>query len=460
MFFPGLVLALFLAGNDAAQLVAQLGSSRYSEREAAFAELLKLGAEALPALRAATESDDAEVRNRVSNLLEQIEAKLMVEPTLVRLEYRERPLREILLGLGEQAGVNLALLPEGVPELSQRTFTFATENPVPFWEAVHQVCEAASLRVAPNPIQMGGINNNPSRKVTIQLIATDETPAPSSVSGPFRFTVNNIQIHKDRVFNQSGPMLRQGARVGRSAKPGLAVTQFSVGLQIQAEPRISVAQSGQVRLLAAEDEQGRSLAPPQPEGANNPAQAVMNMNYASVAGSLVQFQIPLQIVEPPGEFVRLLKVDVPVLMMMRKQGPFIVDLKDAKGKTFDGKHVTLTIHDITTEPNQNFSLLDLTIRMKREETGNPALGAFGSAEFMAFRHNAGQQNNPVEISDANGLLYQQWFPMNQQPSNEGLRMTLRLVSMEGLGPPAQIRFYDMARTETTLSLVLKDIPMP
>src|SRR4051812_47892529 len=90
-------------GPDA--LIARLGSPRYADREAATAALRRLGPAALPALRSARSARDAEVRARAAALLERVESELMVRPTLVRLDYRDRPLAEVVKDLGRQTGI-------------------------------------------------------------------------------------------------------------------------------------------------------------------------------------------------------------------------------------------------------------------------------------------------------------------------------------------------------------------
>jgi hypothetical protein len=55
------------------RLIDQLGSERFKDREEATHELSKLGKSALPSLRKATHSPDAEVRRRAQQLVEQIE---------------------------------------------------------------------------------------------------------------------------------------------------------------------------------------------------------------------------------------------------------------------------------------------------------------------------------------------------------------------------------------------------
>ena len=53
--------------------IDQLGSERFRDREQATRELSKLGKSALPALKAASQSRDAEVRGRAQKLIDRIE---------------------------------------------------------------------------------------------------------------------------------------------------------------------------------------------------------------------------------------------------------------------------------------------------------------------------------------------------------------------------------------------------
>jgi hypothetical protein len=79
---------------------------------------------------------------------------------------------------------------------------------------------------------------------------------------------------------------------------------------------------------------------------------------------------------------------------------------------------------------------------------------------LVFRNNAGGGQNQFEIVDAQGRAYTQWISPNPQPGKEGLRMTLRLAETEGVGPPAELRYYNIARTETEVTFELSEIPMP
>jgi len=90
-----LVLAMLLGQapeRDSADLVRQLGSAEYAEREAAMAALEELGPAALPALRAAGQSKDPEVRNRAAAAIATIEGRPMKEASMIRLDVVDRPL--------------------------------------------------------------------------------------------------------------------------------------------------------------------------------------------------------------------------------------------------------------------------------------------------------------------------------------------------------------------------------
>ena len=65
-------------------LIAKLGSQEFSERDAATAELLKLGAKAYPALLEAATSKDAEVVRRASDLVDKIREMVPAENLEVR----------------------------------------------------------------------------------------------------------------------------------------------------------------------------------------------------------------------------------------------------------------------------------------------------------------------------------------------------------------------------------------
>ncbi len=79
---------------------------------------------------------------------------------------------------------------------------------------------------------------------------------------------------------------------------------------------------------------------------------------------------------------------------------------------------------------------------------------------MALR-SPNMPQSQIEILDAQGRAYHQWYPSSSRVDAEAARMTITLMNNQGdLGPPAQLRFYDMNRATTEVQFEFHDIPMP
>jgi len=126
------VVVVSLVGSDPAGLVHRLGAPKYADREAASRDLEKLGADALPALKAARVSRDAEIRSRAEVLLERIESDLLVRPSLIALDFHDRPVSEIVREIGARGHVALSLQPSATSP-GDRRIDLARPEPVPFW---------------------------------------------------------------------------------------------------------------------------------------------------------------------------------------------------------------------------------------------------------------------------------------------------------------------------------------
>lgn len=126
--------------------VTELASPRFAVRAAAAESLEKAGLRAVPALTAATRATDPEAAARAADLLARIArqqaADRLLAPTLVRLPTGATA--AALAAITEQTGYQVALTGGAV---ATGRVTPPTE-PVPVWEAIRLVCDAASLDVA------------------------------------------------------------------------------------------------------------------------------------------------------------------------------------------------------------------------------------------------------------------------------------------------------------------------
>ena len=454
---------LSFAPEGPAALVEQLGSPRYAQRQEATEALEKLGREALPALRSGRESKDPEVRQRVVALIEKIENALMVHPTMVALDFRDRPLPEVVRELSARSGMPMALVPENNAIWQTRRVSLVEGRPVPFWTALDQLCRAGGLShtiAFQNPGQGG-------RGSVVQLHhggAARSAPAPTSDNGPFRVVIQGIHYQRDLRFGQGGAMFMpngpivggQGGGFGIPAGASRGVSeQFYIDMQVMAEPRMAVSQTGLLKIAEATDDQDRSLLiPTAPNG------RIQNSGYYGFSNGMmsVQLQAHLKYPEKPGKSIRKLKGALPVTVSARKDEPLVVTLAGAKGETFRNDDVALTVQDVKTEAQFNRTVIEMTIRPLTTPSNTAGLNPGPAGAFIFAGTNSPQ--NQIEIVDAQDRPYQQWFPSQTHGDDQETRVTLMLMPSENVGPPAKLRYFEMSKAQTEIPFEFTDVPMP
>src|SRR5438552_11564034 len=126
-----LALLILVAGPWAAQeadpidkLIADLGDERVAVRESALQAIIASGPRAIPRLRDALHSQDAEVQQRASSALTELERAEKLAGVLqarppVTLDLRNAPFAQALREVAERAGIQF----EGVVTLPDRPIT-------------------------------------------------------------------------------------------------------------------------------------------------------------------------------------------------------------------------------------------------------------------------------------------------------------------------------------------------
>jgi hypothetical protein len=147
----GLLSAPVAADNDADkidQLIEQLGSGTFKDRESATKALDAIGAPALEKLRKASESEDLEIKRRAADLVKRIEKRAEVSRVLqakrVHLVYKDTPLKDAVADFKKKSGYDVALH-DPDSKLGDRKVTLDTGD-VTFWEAFDKFCEAAGVQ--------------------------------------------------------------------------------------------------------------------------------------------------------------------------------------------------------------------------------------------------------------------------------------------------------------------------
>src|SRR5262245_20089639 len=129
------------------ELIKQLGSDTFDEREKAHKALDEIGEPALKALNAARDSKDLETKKRATMLAEPIEARLnsarILKAKEVQLVFKDKPIADAVAEIAKKTGYTIKLHdPEN--KLKDKKVTLDTGKTT-FWNALAQFCEKAGL---------------------------------------------------------------------------------------------------------------------------------------------------------------------------------------------------------------------------------------------------------------------------------------------------------------------------
>ncbi len=442
------------AQADLADLVGQLGAGRYAEREAAGKALEQLGRPALTVLRAVRDAHDPEIRTRASHLIQKIEGSLLTQPSRVRLDFDNAPLTQVVRSLSQQTGFKVALYPENLAKWKYQRVTLRQADPVPFWKAIDQLCEAAQLQH--NPSIHGALS---PREATFPLTDGAMRPImPSSDDGPFRVSLLSLDYERHLNYAVVGAGLRpplgnrlnaagrrpQGAASARP-KPETRV-QFTAHLVVTAEPRLSLSQNGTLHVVEAEDDRGHSLLP------SDDGSPVVNY-FGVLNGSVMQLQAPLHRPDGAGTKIKKLRGFIPLTVSSRHPDPLVVPLNQGTDKRFENADVELTIHEIRPIPAARQTLIELSVKPKERATTAEI------AEPDAFNavYRPETQRLQLEIFDSQGRVIP-WFLSTV--NSETSRATLTLANLPTSTSLKELRYHTLTRAAINVPFEFNDIPMP
>jgi hypothetical protein len=495
MLIAAVVMATVLGwacDEGPAELVAKLGSPRFAEREAAAESLRRLGHLALPALRKARSEQDLEIRVRAANLRDEIEAISLLKPTMIRFDFHDRSLSEVVEGIGRQAGVMLA--PGDDPTMSRkpqdegrsawpdRRITLEAADPLPFWDAIDRLCRAGGLRRL-YPQHSYGLDD----PFNCFILVPGEASPPRWDAGPFRVELLRICRERDldlapgvsqsgRGFRDSGPRVRlDGPGYGPEVQE-VRVSSFFAELLISTEPRLRIVGEASLERLHAFDGQGRSLLR-EPTAQERKAETAMfqsnphldpkrhpelRFGVGSRRSSPTQLcWIPLANSTPPGDHLAELKGVVAVAVMGRRTDPLIVTLADAQGKTIENDGVRLTIHEAVIKPSYFDGELELSLQTEKAaetlKVQGPGIGPLEISRPLDLIE------REIEIRDDRDQPIEWSF---LRTPTQGLRGLMRLlVRPRSRGEridfsKLRLRVFTMVGAAIEIPFSFADIPMP
>ena len=432
-------------------LIADLGSPRFARREAAEAELGRLGRVALPSLRAASGDADSEVRARAESILRRVESSLLSAPTLVRLDFADVPLAEALQRINDRDGLKLTLAPE-IPALwGDRRVTLQSAEPMPFWRAVDALCAAGKLHY-----QFGGQGDLDQGDAQFPLY--DGFAASQGLfddHGPFRVQLTGLQYSSEIHLATEHPGADRADGDGTRAPAQRAVStankQFFLQMLVGAEPHLAISPGGPVRVTEATDDRGRSLILPA-----RPDLIQRESGYLGVNPSpLVHLRLDLAHPGPTAARLRRVRGIIPVTVAMRRSDPLVIPLADPAAKTFRQGRVAISLGEVRVGLPDQAATIELAIKSADQGASPADAGADEGDEIRAV---ASPQQ--LEVLDAAGRTIP-WFPSSSFFNGEEAKLTLTLLD-RGAAPavPAAIRYHGLVRDKADVPFEFRDLPMP
>jgi hypothetical protein len=464
-----------------AALITRLGDVDFAERQAASAALDALGAEALPALRRARESDDAEVSRRAIELIEAIQlreqTRKLLQPKKIRITGKDVRLREVLDELARKGGGDFRLADQ---KLAERKLTLDTGD-VTYWAAVQKICEAAAIHEQP-PAAIK-TTTTPSREDDLRMMRRGRRVMylnDRNLSGYFQGEGPTI------LQDGKGPALPatvHGALRVRAMPPEAASADPSKGdrsvplyLEIKPEPHVSWEAIASVHIDRAVDDQGQVLFAAGPYVGGRPS-LKPNTGEDTILISDGEFLWPtnrgqrqasltLTLGKNASKSLREVRGTIAAWVRTEREEQLRVDnLAKSVGKRLsanDGSEISIKeidgkdgLHKVKIEyaaPSSLHALeVDGPVRVIFMNRGNGPMVTTVSDR---------DGNNPFALLDAQGKALALRDGSYQIDQANGHRVyTLTYQAAKDQGPPARLIFSERRNAFVEVAFVLKDVPL-
>ena len=243
--------------------------------------------------------------------------------------------------------------PQGDHSWPQRRVTLRTSQPIPFWEVIDRVCQAAELQREYPPAWNGSFPFIPPYDLI--LVPGKSRPLISD-AGAFRVELLCVRRERVRDYeNQAADVLRLGEPIAGRAAPTAGPVErssFAAELLVLAEPRLRILGVGKVEKAAAIDDQRRSLLsnPAAAETVQEPAFLAIRFSHPSMRTSPVS--VPLLYPLPRGAGSPSSEASSPLSSWPGARSAGRSRSQGSAGKIFSAGSTKITVHEINVEPDQ------------------------------------------------------------------------------------------------------------
>ena len=486
--------------QDPAALVKKLGASAHAGRDVEKT-LEDLGSKALPELRAALKTDDAEVRSRAGALIDKIEGTLLLKGTYVRLDFKNATIQEIVDSLADQAGYEIWLArARTAPDSEPRRFTLREREPILIWQAIEKVCQAGRLTC--------NYQDTVSRRLGQSepgLVLYDQQNGllkPTCSHGPFQFSV--VALSYDSQLSYDRPALsaplpgggaaikgmtrksmapgKESARARTRGSSGLSKSEsepprtvhFQIGILVSPEPRIAGLQIGTVQLREAVDDQNNSLVAPTSD--EQPAFGQGNMPMPMFNSNMV---VSLRRPERPGKRIKTVRGTVEVQALAARPDPLVIPLEGTAGKTFESTDKRLIVTSVETSevdgPLGPSAKIELTFDNLNDlipqpsDTNRNSMAGMRAEMARGMRMGMGPGGMGGGLAGTYGILQKlvqvistkgRRLPCRTALDQRSRRLSITTVQAPDQGSPKEIRIFSPLQIQSSIPFEFHDLPMP
>jgi hypothetical protein len=474
--------------EQAARLVAQLGSDDFDARETAARQLEALGPAVGPALQKAIASHDPEVRRLAVQVAERIARKMeaaeVLEPKRLRVAYRDVPLHVAVQDFMRASGARIQL--EGVKD-TNRKITLDTGYTT-FWDAFDKFCAAAGVaeKVFDTPTNDHQNENYPwqyRRRMIMwngrwaqqqddiipaltngQFVLTEGKPAPRSSfqSGAVRFRALPAGTSLGKVSNIKGDK------------------EIVFGLEILPEPALAWEKVQSLHIDKAIDDQGQNLRATQAFNSsetpgNEYDEVVFWGGYydgQNQGGNNGGQRVPLRLGlgQKPSSVIKELSGVATIKMQTSTQAIATIDrVMEARDKSVKGTDGSfLKVVDIKPEEGGKLRI-HVKVEQAQDENANN-WNPWGWRGGMMWRGPGGGDGSEVidsSVSTGNLVLFDarghliRLVAKEQIPDENGVSEEYNFVFQLAKGQPEPSKLVLQGRRPVTIDVpfTLRDVPL-
>jgi hypothetical protein len=253
------------------------------------------------------------------------------KPNLVALDFKDRPLPEVVAAIAARSGNPVVMQFYNDLENNPRKVTLLAAEPVPFWDAIDRFCLETKIDRTLNdggPLGM--------REPSIALYGPGVDPGLAQYSGPFRFGKFTLQTDYRKSYAPS-PRSTDESEEGYRA-------QF----EVLPEPRVLAIRTGPLAKLEALDDANRSLLDPK---VSDPEKVSGQVNGYALGGYQSVLRVKLATPQPGSKRLKVLRGVLPVEVAIPPKAPtLVIPLAESVGKSFKAGDVRITIEEFDTKP--------------------------------------------------------------------------------------------------------------